>query len=162
MPDIPRPGAYLFGHMGKIEELSESRDEMVPGQHDQGGWSQARYERHIEEHVRAHFKETAGQLFDLAQHRPFRLLVIGGTEEVVAGFIETLHPYVRERHVGSIRILPEANINDVHRESCEVITRWLDHEKQRMIDALRNQAPTGELVRPAPPRRSRPCSVVRS
>ncbi|MGA7672894.1 MAG: Vms1/Ankzf1 family peptidyl-tRNA hydrolase [Nitrolancea sp.] len=143
---ISRDQARVFyGHMGKIEELSESRDDMVPGQHDQGGWSQARYERHIEEHVRAHFKETASQLFDLAQQRPFRLLVIGGPEEVVAGFVETLHPYVRERHVGSIRILPEANINDVHRESCDVINRWLDHEKQRMIDALRNQAPSGEL-----------------
>ncbi len=143
---ISRDQARIYyGHMGKIEELSVSRDDMVPGQHDQGGWSQARYERHIEEHVRGHFKETAAKLFDLAQHRPFRLLVIGGTEEVVAGFVETLHPYVRERHVGSIRILPEANINDVHRDSCEVINRWLDHEKQRMIDALGNQAPSGEL-----------------
>jgi len=143
---ISRDQARIFyGHMGKIEELSETRDDMVPGQHEQGGWSQTRYERHIEEHVRAHFKETSGLLFDLSQERPFRLLVIGGTEEVVAGFVETLHPYVRERHVGSIRILPEANINDVQRESCDVINRWLDHEKDRMISALRNQAPTGEL-----------------
>ncbi len=143
---ISRDQARIFyGHMGRIEELAEIRDDMVPGQHDQGGWSQGRYERHIEEHVRAHFKATATQLFDLAQSRPFRLLVLGGTDEVVAGFVETLHPYVRERHVGSIRILPEANINDVHSESCDVINRWLAHEKERMIEALRNQAPTGEL-----------------
>lgn len=135
----------FYGNMGRIEELSISRDEMVPGQHDQGGWSQARYGRHIEEHVRGHFKETANRLFDLAHERPFRLLVLGGTEEVVAGFVDFLHPYVRERHVGNVRLLMEANINDVQRDSCDVIGRWLDGEKQRVIDALRNQAPEGEL-----------------
>ena len=135
----------FYGHMGRIEELSQSRDEMVPGQHDQGGWSQSRYGRHIEEHVRVHFKETASRLFDLAHEKPFRLLVLGGTEEVVAGFVEFLHPYVRERHVGNVRLLMEANINDVHRDSAEVIGHWLNGEKQRVIDALQNQAPTGEL-----------------
>ncbi len=135
----------FFSTMGRIEELSLSRDDMVPGQHNQGGWSQSRYERHIDEHVRSHFKEIASQLFDLAEERPFRLLVLGGADEVVAGFVETLHPYVRERHVGTVRLLMEANINEVHNDSSEVINRWLDGEKQRAIDALRSQAPTGEL-----------------
>ncbi len=135
----------FYGHMGRIEELDDERDEMVPGQHEQGGWSQARYERHIEEHVRAHFKRTAEKLFNLAQERPFRLLVLGGPEEVVASFVDSLHPYVRERHVGSIRLLMEANVNEVHRESCDVIERWLDGEKQRVIDAFNDQAPEGEL-----------------
>lgn len=135
----------FFGEMGRLEEVSVSRDEMVPGQHEQGGWSQSRYARNIEEHVRAHFKTTASQLFKLAQERPFRLLVLGGPEEVVASFLEFLHPYVRERHVGSVRLLMGANVNEVRRDSCDVIERWVDEEKQRVIDALRNQAPSGEL-----------------
>lgn len=135
----------FFGEMGRLEEISVSRDDMVPGQHEQGGWSQSRYVRHIEEHVRAHFKQTANQLFKLAQERPFRLLVLGGPEEVVASFVEFLHPYVRERHVGSVRLLMEANVNEVRQDSCEVIDRWTNEEKQRVINALRNQAPSGEL-----------------
>jgi peptide chain release factor subunit 1 len=135
----------FFSQFGRIEELSFSRDDMVPGKHDQGGWSQARYERHIEEHVRSHFKDSANRLFQIAQERPFRLLVLGGPDEVVSAFVDFLHPYVRERHVGNIRLLLEANINEVERDSCEVIDRWRDREKQRVIDALRDQAPSGEL-----------------
>jgi len=143
---ISRDQARIFyGHMGKIDEIDEYRDEMVPGQHDQGGWSQSRFGRHVEEHVRGHFKETAGRLFATAEERPFRLLVLGGTDEVVAAFVDVLHPYVRERHVGTVRLLPEANINEVYQESCRVISKWLEGEKQRVIHALRNQAPEGEL-----------------
>ncbi len=135
----------FYSELGHIEELSQSRNDMVPGQHEQGGWSQARYERHIQEHVRGHFKDTAAELQELEQKRPFRLLVLGGTDEVVSGFVEMLHPYVKERHVGTVRLLPEANINEVEQDSQEVIGRWLEGEKQRTLDALKNQAPEGEL-----------------
>ncbi len=135
----------FYSDLGRIAELSQTRDDMVPGQHEQGGWSQARYERHIQEHVRSHFKDTAGQLQELAQNRPFRLLVLGGTDEVVSSFVETLHQYVKDRHVGTVRLLPEANINEVEHDSQDVIGRWLEGEKQRTLDALKNQAPEGDL-----------------
>src|SRR5439155_13285699 len=38
---------------GRLEELEEQFDEQ-PGRHDQGGWSQARYQRHIEKLVQDH------------------------------------------------------------------------------------------------------------
>ena len=40
------PGPDGAGRRGGRDVLDE-----VPGRHDQGGWSQARYQRHIEEHV---------------------------------------------------------------------------------------------------------------
>src|SRR6266487_4879568 len=40
---------------GRLEELANEFDEQ-PGRHDQGGWSQARYQRHIEKLVQDHFK----------------------------------------------------------------------------------------------------------
>ena len=46
---------------GRLEEIAEHYDE-TPGQHDQGGWSQARYQRHIEKLVHEHLKGVAEEL----------------------------------------------------------------------------------------------------
>ncbi len=43
---------------GRLEELVEHYDE-TPGRHDQGGWSQSRYQRHIDKLVQDHLKEVA-------------------------------------------------------------------------------------------------------
>jgi len=142
---VSRNQARIFyGQMGTFDELAQIVDSDVPGQHDQGGWSQARYERHIEEHTRAHFKRVADELLALFQERPFRWLIIGGTSEVVATFVELLHPYVKDRQIGTIRTLMEANVNEVHRESCAVADRWATDEKQRATEMVRNEALSGD------------------
>ncbi len=47
---------------GRLVEVAEQYDD-TPGRHDQGGWSQARYERHIENLVHKHLKAW-GELLD--------------------------------------------------------------------------------------------------
>ncbi len=47
---------------GRLVEVAEQYDD-TPGRHDQGGWSQARYERHIEDLVHKHLKAW-GELLD--------------------------------------------------------------------------------------------------
>lgn len=142
---ISRDNARLFyGRLGNFEELEQIVDVDVPGQHEQGGWSQARYERHVDEHARAHFKRVADELFHIFEEQPFRWLILGGPDEVAAAFLEHLHPYVRERHAGTVRVLMEANINEVHEESCKIIRRWLREEKERAIEILRNEVGGGD------------------
>src|SRR5919198_997081 len=46
---------------GRLEPVADRFDEQ-PGQHDQGGWSQARYQRHIEKLVQEHLKGVAEEL----------------------------------------------------------------------------------------------------
>ena len=47
---------------GRLVEVAERHDD-TPGRHDQGGWSQARFERHIEDLVHKHLKAW-GELLD--------------------------------------------------------------------------------------------------
>ena len=142
---IARDRARIFhGEMGQINEIDEILDD-VQGQHDQGGWSQARYQRHIEEQVHAHFKRVAERLFQLLDERPYRYLVLGGPEEVVQSFLDELHPYVRERYVGAIHLLMVANINEVEQESRAVIARWREAEMRKQIETLRNEALSADL-----------------
>src|SRR5262249_44538722 len=52
---------------GRLQELGDYSDE-TPGQHDQGGWSQARYQRHIEHLVQEHVRDVA-EVLDRSRRR---------------------------------------------------------------------------------------------
>ncbi len=143
---VSRDQARLFlGHVDEIEEIEQVRDEEVPGQHDQGGWSQARFERHIEDHVHRHFKNVANRLFELLDEQRFEILILGGPEEVVAGFEDGLHPYVRERLIGSVRLLLEANVNQAREQALSVIAQNVRSRKQEAIQRVVSEAGARDL-----------------
>jgi peptide chain release factor subunit 1 len=99
---VDREKARLFvSELDRIEEVSDVLDD-VPGWHDQGGWSQARYQRHIKEHVQRHLKHVAEVLMGLLRRRRYNRLVLAGPDEVVAELEHELHDYVRRTIVGRI------------------------------------------------------------
>ncbi len=61
-------GRVLELRNGRLEEIADHTEE-APSQHDQGGWSQARFQRHIDNVAHNHYKEVAEEL----EHR-FRTL----------------------------------------------------------------------------------------
>jgi peptide chain release factor subunit 1 len=87
---------FFLARMGRITEQTVVADD-VPGRHDQGGWSQSRFQRHVEDHVTRHLKRTADLLLALFKHRGFDHLILAGPEEVVAEFERGLHDYLRRR-----------------------------------------------------------------
>jgi peptide chain release factor subunit 1 len=72
----------------------------VPGRHDQGGLSQARYERHIEAIVGRHLREVADALERSVRRLRDVRVVLVGPEETRAAFESLLSPEVRSRIVG--------------------------------------------------------------
>ena len=48
-------------HQGRLEPVADHSEE-TPGRHDQGGWSQSRYQRHIESLVQDHLRRVADEL----------------------------------------------------------------------------------------------------
>ncbi|MBS1870073.1 MAG: hypothetical protein JSS99_10440 [Actinobacteria bacterium] len=91
--------ALLDGPAGELREVADLTDD-VHGRHDQGGWSQARYQRSIEEEVRAHLEHAATTLFALHRRTPFDALAVGTAPELWPDFERALHPYLRERTLG--------------------------------------------------------------
>src|SRR2546421_11492618 len=96
-------GRMLRGTKERLEELPPLEDE-VHGQHDQGGWSQARYQRSIDKDVQDHLKRTGELVFRRFQRIPFDQLLLGGPEEILGDMEQRLHPYVRERVAGRVEI----------------------------------------------------------
>ena len=144
---ISRDRARIFrGHLASFQEVAVRMDEEVPGQHGQGGWSQARFARHIEDHVRQHFQRVGQVLFQLFEQDPFRFLVVAGPDEVVADFVDGLHPYLGERYVGSFNSLLEATAKEIREETKRIVTAWQEQERRRYVDLVLEEALSQDMA----------------
>ena len=86
-----------------LREIEQIHDEVF-GQHDQGGWSQSRYQRGIEKEKDDHLKHTGDALMRHFKQQPFQRLIVGGPREVAADFESKLHHYLQERLAGRIEV----------------------------------------------------------
>jgi peptide chain release factor subunit 1 len=66
---------------GRLHEIANETED-VPNQHDQGGWSQARYQRHIDEVVARHIRHVAQVIDRLVRAEPSTRLVMVANEEI--------------------------------------------------------------------------------
>src|SRR5919107_1100592 len=109
-----RRNARLFvGDGGGLEETDRVEDD-VHSQHDQGGWSQARYQRGVEKEKDNHLVHVADVAFDLYKRRGFDRLLIGAPEELVNDFEGRLHPYLQKRIVGRLHLdVENSSLDDV-------------------------------------------------
>src|SRR5919109_3099032 len=92
-------GTLFLLRAGKLVELVDQFDEQ-PGRHDQGGWSQARYQRHIETLVHEHLKDVAEHLDRRVRRLQSPRIVIVTTEETRADLEDILSHEVKGAIVG--------------------------------------------------------------
>jgi peptide chain release factor subunit 1 len=117
---VDREKARIFlARMGRIQEETDVFDD-VPGRHDQGGWSQARYQRHIDEHVGRHLKRVGDVLLRYFRRQGFDHLIVAGPDEVVHEFERGLHDYLKQRVVARVTLPMTANLNEVLEKSIQV------------------------------------------
>lgn len=99
-------GRLLELELGGVRREFSFHDEEFPGRHDQGGRSQSRYQRHVEEHLSRNFKRLAEHLVKWADERQVRRVLLSGPEEDVAGFEDLLPKRVKQAVVGRLRLDP--------------------------------------------------------
>jgi peptide chain release factor subunit 1 len=146
---VGRGDGALVGYVGRergdlyrlragrlIPLTDESAD--VPGRHEQGGRSQANYERHIETIVDRHLREVADALDRCVRRLRDVRIVLAGPEETRSAFEGLLSPEARaalvgwataEAHVDAPRLLEAARpLLDEWRAGREeeLLARWRD------------------------------------
>jgi peptide chain release factor subunit 1 len=138
--------ARIFvAELGRIEERSELFDD-VPGRHDQGGWSQARYRRHIDEHRQRHLKRVADALFAFWKRRRFDHLILGGPEEVVKEFESELHDYLRQLVRDRISLPLTATIDQVLERSLQLEEEIEARREHEMVQRVVAEAGAGRAA----------------
>src|SRR5215207_4778207 len=81
---VNRRTARLFcGSGDALEELELIKDD-VHGQHDQGGWSQARYQRSVDKEVLDHLRNVAEGVAKVTQRRRRPIALVGPEDAAAA------------------------------------------------------------------------------
>jgi peptide chain release factor subunit 1 len=129
-------GRILVGSRDHLTELPWVTDD-VGRRHDQGGWSQARYQRSRDKDAEDHIKHTLDVLFRRFKYRPFDRLLLGAPEAIVKDVEDNLHPYLKERLAGRVEIDVENTSSEQVREAALPLFDRHDRERERQaLDRL--------------------------
>ena len=141
---VNRRDARIFrGSPDGLREVEQIHDDVF-GQHDQGGWSQARYQRGIEKEKDDHLKHTCDALMRHFKRQPFERLIVGGPREVVTDFEHKLHGYLQERLAGRIDVDVEHSSADQVLEAARPLIEELEQKReQEALDRLGERGAAG-------------------
>jgi peptide chain release factor subunit 1 len=148
---VNRRDARIFrGSPESLREIEQIHDEVF-GQHDQGGWSQSRYQRGIEKEKDDHLKNTGEALMRHFKQQPFQRLILGGPREVVADFESKLHQYLQERLAGRVEVDVEHSNADAVLEAAGPLIEELERNRERSALELLGERGVGGVDNVLPP-----------
>jgi peptide chain release factor subunit 1 len=131
---------------GRLEEVHEQFDEQ-PGRHDQGGWSQARFQRHIEKLVEDHLRGVAGELERQVRRRRGSGIVIVSSEETRSALEGTLSNEVGGAVIGWTTAEAHAGPSELLEAVRPLVDEW--HAREESAAAERWQEEAGRNGRAA-------------
>jgi peptide subunit release factor 1 (eRF1) len=129
-------GRMFVGDRERLDEVDVIVDD-VHGRHKQGGLSQARYQRSVDEDVQDHLRTVAQAAFVRFKRAPFDNLLLGGPQETVTDFESKLHAYLQERVVGRIGVdVENTSVDEVHRAAAVKIEAYEQQRDRAALDRL--------------------------
>ena len=126
-------GRILRGTSDGLREIDQLWED-THSQHDQGGWSQARYQRSVEEEKNSHVRAVCDVLFEHHKRAPFDCLLVGCNEELYPDVQGALHNYLKEILVGRFDVDVENTTSETVFDAAKPVIE--EHESRRERDAL--------------------------
>src|SRR5213592_3129761 len=124
---------------GRLEAVGGWFEEQ-PRRHDQGGWSQARLQRHVDELAHAHLRRVAEELDRRLRRERSARVVIVSSGEARAEFGELLSSQARAAVVG----WTQAEVHAVGPELLELVSpvleRWQAERETELVERWREEA----------------------
>jgi peptide chain release factor subunit 1 len=127
---------------GRLEELAQQFDD-TPGRHDQGGWSQARYQRHIEKLVGDHFRRVAELLDRQVRRLHSPRIVVIAAEENRAEFDDVISNEVKNAIVGWAQVEAHATPAELLEAAKPVLEEWHAKKEQEAAERWREESGRG-------------------
>lgn len=135
-----RAARIMLGDRVHLEQVASIIDD-VDGQHDQGGWAQARFARNIEHQVTDHLRRAIDQVEDLRRTGAFDCLLVATPHEL-HGAVEVLLPDPLRRTMrGWLDVDVEHSSEHVVAAAAEDLIRsWDDEQLDRTLARLQQHA----------------------
>jgi peptide chain release factor subunit 1 len=124
---------------GRLQDVADLTEEQ-PGQHDQGGWSQARFQRHIENLVQEHLKTVAEQVGQLVRGVRSPRLVVVCAEEMRPEFESALPTEAKKAIVGWTQARAQASPAELLAVVSPELERAQAGEEAEIVDRWREEA----------------------
>ena len=113
---------------GSPEETSAFDRPEIPGRHAQGGWSQMRYQRHIDWQRERHLREVAEAFVRVADQHPGAQLLLSGPAAALALLRAALPPRAAARSPREITLTQTADLPEVTQVVLQAIEEQADAE----------------------------------
>jgi len=124
---------------GQLVEIADDTED-VPGRHDQGGWSQGRYERHIDEIVERHWRRVADTLDTCVRKLRGARVVLVGAEDMRSDFEEILSSEVKGCLLGWTTAEAHADATQLLEAARPVVDNWWSKRESELLDRWREEA----------------------
>ena len=124
---------------GSLVEIADQTDD-VPGRHDQGGWSQARYERHIDEIVERHWRRVADTLDVCVRELKGARVALVCAEDMRSDFEELLSSEVKQCLIGWTTAEAHADAAQLLEAARPVFEEWRAKREDEVIARWREEA----------------------
>jgi peptide chain release factor subunit 1 len=120
-------------------------DDDVHGQHQKGGWSQARYQRSVDEDARNHLERVAKAVGQRHERAPFEHLLIGGPEDALADFEGMLDQKMSDLLAGRVDVdVENTNADEVAEAAAETMREHEEKEQTELLGRLEEGLGRGE------------------
>ncbi len=109
------------------------------GQHDQGGWSQANYQRSIDKDALEHMRRVAEAVSELIPPGSGRLLVVACAEEHRSVFDRLLAPHARQAVLGFVELEKQDDAVRLRPRAERLIAGHLRAERELLLERWREE-----------------------
>ncbi len=127
------------GALEEVEDLSEDQ----PRRHDQGGLSQARYQRHIDNLALEHLREVAGRLDAMVRQEPGLRVIVIGLGETRAELSELLSHEAEAAVIGQTSAESHASPAQLLELALPILEDWRVSQEQVVLDEWRGEVGRG-------------------
>lgn len=144
---VGRKSARLFiFYMGALVEEAIAVDDDVHGRHEQGGWSQARFSRHIEAEVARHLKHSAAEAEAAFARAGVERIVVAGAKDLTTELAKAFSKKNQARIVASPILKQTLTADEVAKAVAQIESRVEAAEDGELVEAVRAGMSKGKSV----------------
>jgi len=145
--DTNKADIYVFGGENRIRSDNEANDRVENIQNrftnrtQVGGWSQARFQRHIDNFHLQHAKETVAELEEIVREKDIEYLILCGDEATIMPILRPqLSKALEEKVIGALHLSQYDSTDEIHEKTREVLGIERATRNKAQVDRVRGAA----------------------
>ena len=132
--------AHIYTLKRKRAMEKEEIENFKTNRTDQGGWSQKRFQRHIDNFHKQHAKEVIEELNKIVRDENIEQIILVGDEKVIIPLLkDELTPFLEEKIVGTLALNVDTPENELVKETEKAINANDTLADKEKIDQLMEQ-----------------------